>query len=458
MNPIDRVRAGDINYFKTAEVQDFINYRDGDDRSVLYMAVRCGRFDLCEAIGERCPELLYQPNTSLKYTVLLYAVGLKRTDIVKLFIGMGGKRLLRMADISGVTPMHLAASNHTLDLVNLLFEADPDYIYPPNINGVTPLCVLLHPSTPWSSEDTVRIARLLLGKDSNRIKQRLFRTESTLLHYVAELGEISFAQYIISLCPESVQLVDSQGCNFLHIAAQCGNVEFVKQASAMKETTADILNMQDKKGNTPLQLAVQARKNDVALCLLYDERVIKTSKNAEGITALEEITFEYDKNKAIGMTEKELELCIAPEQVELYRGLVEKFGDIVQQNLPKYKIGPISQALTSFLTVIDEMLAATPDIISEQKLAEWESMSSYYTSVGLQIGWFSTLVLRFTEWFSNQDSVVDRLKSDFARENEAVEAIRQKLAVMEAALQGIKDKLETAQTGGFDFNVLDILL
>lgn len=279
-----------------------------------------------------------------------------------------------------------------------------------------------------------------------RLHQRLFNRESTLLHYVAQRGETSFAKEIIGLCPECAQLVDDKGQNFLHVAAAEGHLELVKQVSTMKEMTSDILNKQNKEGNTPLQVAIHAGKIDVARYLLYDQRVMKTVKNAQGKTALEEITFEYDKNEAFCMSEKELELSIAPEQVELYRRLVTQHGEIVRPNLPEFMVGPAGKGVAFLLNVISEMLVATTESISQEQISKWGEISSYYSYVGLQIEWFPTLISRLRDWFSDREDLLHHIDTELARKEKEIVVQRQKLSQMEAEVVEIKENRVKART------------
>lgn len=87
---------------------------------------------------------------------------------------------------------------------------------------------------------------------------------------------------LIRNCPETCELLDNKGRTALHLAVETGNKNAVK--ILLKELAfRDLINDQDKEGNTPLHLAAINGRYKILLMLADDRRVDKWAMNKEGM-------------------------------------------------------------------------------------------------------------------------------------------------------------------------------
>ncbi|KAI3866940.1 hypothetical protein MKX03_021983 [Papaver bracteatum] len=74
-----------------------------------------------------------------------------------------------------------------------------------------------------------------------------------------------FIEHVIRRCPDCWELVDSEGRNFLHVAVEKNRSKVVKYVFDMKSNymVNNLIHSRDKHGNTPWNLALESRANDV---------------------------------------------------------------------------------------------------------------------------------------------------------------------------------------------------
>ncbi|KAL5701237.1 hypothetical protein ACHQM5_026598 [Ranunculus cassubicifolius] len=94
-------------------------------------------------------------------------------------------------------------------------------------------------------------------------------------------------------------MVDTGGQNFIHLAAKYGHEHVVTHILLSTNLSKNIFNWQDNEGNTPLHLATLRGNEGLAKPLLYDSKVNVKILNKQGRSALEAITFDYDKRRAL---------------------------------------------------------------------------------------------------------------------------------------------------------------
>jgi len=119
------------------------------------------------------------------------------------------------------------------------------------------------------------------------------------IYYVAALGHLSLAKYLISKCPQDLQVKDEQGCTPLHIAVLAGNVE-VSQLLLGHSIDFDI---RDNEGYSILHMAAWKGRLEVAQMILEHDsamKVLVNTRNKNGQTPLHTAS-EYDQTSVVAV-------------------------------------------------------------------------------------------------------------------------------------------------------------
>ncbi|KAL5712366.1 hypothetical protein ACHQM5_014550 [Ranunculus cassubicifolius] len=346
-DPIEYARRGDVEYFKEVALNILEKSRNEKGDSVLSEAAMENHLECCKVICRRSPSLIYHknvfsftalhsaamkgnteivefliyarspddiesgradntPNTKLLLmvinnggTALHMAVNYRNTDTVRSLIqaDITGE-LLQIVDDKKMTALHFAVEFQSFDMVKLFVDPERDIEYHADGTGLTPLLAAMRIAQLRGDPNSVNIRKLLIQKQKSQIKLRVGDAGWTALHYATSKGDLSAIEDIIQCDPQCLEIVDNDGRNFLHLAAMSGYVKVVEHILGTKEITETILNAQDNFEETPLHIAAKKGNASTALCLLYDARVDKMIKDAKGQSAVELITFEYDREKA----------------------------------------------------------------------------------------------------------------------------------------------------------------
>ncbi|XVE81748.1 hypothetical protein DITRI_Ditri15bG0090200 [Diplodiscus trichospermus] len=278
-----------------------------------------------EHLLNKCPSLLLQANANGEIPLHVEA-RYGHCPTVKLLLErerQATKEMLRKRDKEENTPLHNAARYGHLEVVRALIAADPDFVYPPNRSGETPLYIAarkgyhrlvaemlecrsvphagpkganaLHAAVMANSEETVRTIldkKKILAKETDEndrsplhfaahlgyksiVKALLECDESTAyiadlegkmtaLHMAARQGHASIMKDIIRHCPGCCELVDKRGWNFLHFAALTlygfAQTQFLGDNIGIEYVSMEnLLCQKDEHGNTPLQVLAIAR-------------------------------------------------------------------------------------------------------------------------------------------------------------------------------------------------------
>ncbi|KAL6311045.1 hypothetical protein AAG906_011846 [Vitis piasezkii] len=186
----------------------------------------------------------------------------------KLDVENGGVyEVISMRNMKDDTPLHEAIR----DTVQILLEKKPGLIYEKDSYGRTPL----HYAAASSDFLVWIVCGHLLKRDSS-IALLQDHYQATPAHLAAECGRRKALITILNACPHSVELLNQQRQNILHVAAQNGSV-----------IADDLINEPDKDGNTPLHLAAMNFHSSVVRCLALTRKVDIRAINNDGKTALD---------------------------------------------------------------------------------------------------------------------------------------------------------------------------
>ncbi|XP_010644401.1 ankyrin repeat-containing protein BDA1-like [Vitis vinifera] len=196
----------------------------------------------------------------------------------KLDVENGGVyEVISMRNMKDDTPLHEAVR----DTVQILLEKKPELNYEKDSYGRTPL----HYAVASSGFLVWIVCGHLLKRDSS-IALLQDHYQATPAHLVAECGRRKALITILNACPHSVELLNQQRQNILHVAAQNGSVIVVKCILSLGEAD-DLINEPDKDGNTPLHLAAMNFHSSVVRCLALTRKVDIKAINNDGKTALD---------------------------------------------------------------------------------------------------------------------------------------------------------------------------
>lgn len=160
------------------------------------------------------------------------------------------RHLVREVDRDGRSALHYAAYDSNAELAMKLLDVDPSAGYVKDKDGMT----ALHYAAGGNCNAT-------LDRKSDK-----------------------FIENVIQRCPDCWELLDSEGRNFLHVAAMNRRFSVIKYVFDMKSNymANNLIGRMDKHGNTPWDLFVKARggvchgrKDACYNIFVQDPRVIK---------------------------------------------------------------------------------------------------------------------------------------------------------------------------------------
>ncbi|KAJ4801632.1 Ankyrin repeat family protein-like [Rhynchospora pubera] len=241
----------------------------GDTASIspLYLAVARNSVGVVEALLENKQASASGP----KKQNALHAAVLRSSEITTMLLNWR-PQLAYERDSSGSTPLHYAASDGDVDVVQKILDIAPLAVYIQDEEGSSPL------------------------------------------HVAARMCHYSTIDLIINWCPDSSKLRDNQGRNFIHIVAQHGHIvaqhgrikpphysffqkiaiiyglkktaTFVEKLNLEGHGLKNLVNERDNEGNTPLHCASMIGSLRM-ISELIREKADTTVINNEGKTALD---------------------------------------------------------------------------------------------------------------------------------------------------------------------------
>ena len=185
------------------------------------------------------------------------------TEVAKVLLRFGAS--VNTQDLHGDSPLHSALLYHNLENISLLLEheADQDLL---NAGGRMPVHVA----------DEVDTLRLLLDAKADVVNAQ-DRVGNTPLHYAIAARDRQRIALLIEYKPD-VNLANRAGSTPLHLVTDT-------ELAGMLMSAAANPNQPDVNANTPLHLAVRARRKEIVR-LMLEQKADASLVNASGKTPL----------------------------------------------------------------------------------------------------------------------------------------------------------------------------
>lgn len=277
------VSSGNLELIKLITNKTNINIQNGAGDTALHIAVRNGNLDLIKFLISQQASIS-QPNYT-NLTPLVIAYDANNIDIAKYFLINGASfdeiatcRDTRTEAAAGLQEFaricqeirthahetsqsffHAACSFSTrVEVVKALLMHDPDLLNKVGDNGNTPIHIA-------ASSGSLEILRYLIsqGADMN-IESSL---GLTLLHVAAYSNQLPILQLLIEEYGVAVTSTIKNGATCLHIACAAGNIDIVHYLWA---NFPELHTIRDSNGNAPLHIAVTNNKLDIVKYLIEE--------------------------------------------------------------------------------------------------------------------------------------------------------------------------------------------
>lgn len=180
---------------------------------------------------------------AMKRSALHYVAMKNQKELMELLLQNGADATLVNSD--GSTAFDSAIGENSIDVIKYLIELKYD-INKPNRYGVSPLLHAL-------KNKNVEIAKLLIAKGASLNADNI---GGTVLHYATLGGSSEMIKFFVDEKGFKANVVDEDGQTPLHYILDLYYTSYLDSTiSILLKCGADI-NQKDKKGNTPLLLAV----------------------------------------------------------------------------------------------------------------------------------------------------------------------------------------------------------
>ncbi|XP_034686330.1 protein ACCELERATED CELL DEATH 6-like [Vitis riparia] len=253
---------GDIEALKKIPASEFHAQLSPKHNTILHIASEFGQIECVNWILDfpSSSSLLQRPNLN-EDTPLHLAARERHLDVVEALInaareptldietGVGADKemLIRMTNKGKNTALHEAVRFNHYDVVKLLIEKDPEFNYGANDSGTTPLYMA-------AERGFTRLVELIIEKSSTSPAYIGFMGR-TALHAAVIRDDYGMTKTILEWNPDLTKEVDKKGWSPLHYAAERGcDQEIVKLLLENSETSVAHLRSKDGK-KTALHIA-----------------------------------------------------------------------------------------------------------------------------------------------------------------------------------------------------------
>ena len=154
--------------------------------------------------------------------------------------------LVGKADEDGKTPMHFAAMLGRLEAMQWLHERDPEFLHVPEDNGYTPMHIA-------ALEGQLEAMQWLHEKDPELFRKPTNNGASPM-HLATHNGHLGAMQWLYNKDPELFRKPTNNGWTLMHSAAQSGHLEAMQW---LHDKDPELVRKPTNNGWTPMHSAAQ---------------------------------------------------------------------------------------------------------------------------------------------------------------------------------------------------------
>ncbi|PRQ19101.1 putative ankyrin repeat-containing domain, PGG domain, protein accelerated cell death 6 [Rosa chinensis] len=263
--------------------QFLIRRRNEEKNTALHEAVRFNHLDVVKILTGEDPEFLYSANDAGETPVYMAAERGYRRLVFEILDTCTSSSY---QGPDGLTALHVAAAYGYDQITRRLLEKEMTLATAADGEGYTPLHIA-------ACSGHVSIVKQILECDKSTAYIGDIIYKLTPVHCAAYAGHVDVLKLLIFYCPDSFELVATEGLNALHFAI-IGNQykveEFVRKDPWLSSV---LLNSKNYVGNTPLHQIATSEKYE-GLKFISDSRVDKMAFNTKNKNALDIILKSMD--------------------------------------------------------------------------------------------------------------------------------------------------------------------
>ncbi|CAN7138750.1 unnamed protein product [Brassica rapa subsp. narinosa] len=257
---------------RQVEVGDVWVVQNNGGNTALHLALKANHQDVALRLAEVDPRVSFVPNEERASPLYMAAEAGDVLLVARMLISP-------VPRYEGKSVMHAAIKSKNIEILNLLLVPIRQNLI--NSRDEEKRSVLSYAASIGYDEGVERLLQEFSNIAYVKDPDGFFP-----IHSACRRGHMGALQAILQSCPDTIELLNLQGQNVLHVAAECGKNEVVKYI-LKNEKYANLINQKDHKGNTPLHLATMFWYPMIVHILTKDERVNVGEQNKLGFTALD---------------------------------------------------------------------------------------------------------------------------------------------------------------------------
>ncbi|XP_042490049.1 protein ACCELERATED CELL DEATH 6-like [Macadamia integrifolia] len=268
-----------------SERHKIVKKKNRDGNTALHEAVLGRHHRVIEVLMESVKELIFIKNRRKESPLYLAADrGLLDVLVKMLKVALEDPDFKDKKDYiiydgpNGRTPLHAVIARKHKSCINILLDKK-ELISRADADGRNPLH---HAASYGHYEETCCLLRIKEASFAHQMDNNGLYP----IHIAANEGHVDIVNAMVEFLPETIDSVNEQDENVVHLAAKFGRSKLVSYMLKQKSRFDKLFNGKDINGNTPLHLATVNSHPKVVSILTQDRNVDMTIMNDEGLTAL----------------------------------------------------------------------------------------------------------------------------------------------------------------------------